>query len=437
MRIFAKAVFILSLFVCICPDLDAWQEPQEQASLREKIVELTKQLDADKEADRDAAEKEIQQIGPEALEFLPPLDEQASAELRMRIERLREKFLEETTVDFHEPSMVNLVGEMSVVEALDRIEKQTRNKIGLDAYRKHPALGEVSDFDIQGVTYWEALDEVMQQIDWQIIPRDNGKIAFGPKPQIPEDKQGLLKSLPRESIPPVYIGVLRLQPVALSKTTHFLDPLQSTAELDFIVQWEPRFNPVFVRFAMDKLVVRTENDELLLVPTDQSSDYVPVGSQLLVSMRVLKPTQAATKIASWKGQLQIAIPGRTATIDFENPKDNSGKTLTAGDMTVVLESASKNRDLQEIQIGVSLANQPSNDVLQGWIALTDGYLIDKEGNRIEHAGWATTRLTKNDIGLSYLFDIEGSLSDYRFVYRAPESVILQTVDYEFNNIPFP
>ncbi|MFM9062636.1 MAG: hypothetical protein ACKOOI_06330, partial [Pirellula sp.] len=79
----------------------------------------------------------------------------------------------------------------------------------------------------------------------------------------------------------------------------------------------------------------------------------------------------------------------------------------------------------------------SNDVLQGWIALTDGYLIDKDGNRIDHAGWATTRLTKNDIGLSYLFDIEGSLSDYRFVYRAPESVILQTVDYEFNNIPFP
>ncbi|MFM7927535.1 MAG: hypothetical protein ACKO9Q_07445, partial [Pirellula sp.] len=95
MRIFAKAVFVLSLFVCMCSDADAWQEPQEQASLREKILELAKQLDADKEANRDAAEKEIQEIGPEALEFLPPLDEQASAELRMRIERLREKFLEE------------------------------------------------------------------------------------------------------------------------------------------------------------------------------------------------------------------------------------------------------------------------------------------------------------------------------------------------------
>jgi hypothetical protein len=434
---FAKSFLIFSVVVCVCSHAEAWQEPQEQASLREKIVQLAKQLDDDKEAQRDAAEKQIQEIGPEALEFLPPLDEQASAELRMRIERLREKFLEESTVDFHEPSMVNLVGEMSVVEALERIEKQTRNRIGLDAYRKQPALGEVADLDIQGLTYWEALDEVMQQIDWQIIPRDNAKIAFGPKVRVPDDNKGLLKSLPRESIPPIYIGVLRLQPVALSKTTNFLDPLQSTADLDFVVQWEPRFNPVFVRFAMDKLVVRTDNDELLLVPTDQSSDYVPSGSQLLVSMRVLKPTQAATKIASWKGQLQIAIPGRNATIDFDNPKDNSGKTLTSGDLTVVLESARKNRDLQEVQIGVSLTNQPSTDVLQGWIARTDAYLVDKDGNRVDHAGWATTRLTKSDIGLSYLFDIEGALSDYRFVYRAPESVILQTVDYEFNNIPFP
>ena len=281
------------------------------------------------------------------------------------------------------------------------------------------------------------MDEILEKIDWQITPRDNAKLAFGPKAQIPEDPAGLLKSLPRESLPPIYIGVLRMQPIAISKTTNFLDPLQSTAELEFSVHWEPRFKPVFVRFPMDKLVVRTENDERLLVPTDQSSEFVPTGSQLVASLRVVKPTQAATKIESWKGELQIAIPGRIATIDFLNPKDNSGKSLTAGDLTVVLESARKNRDLQEIQVGVSLANQPSNDVLQGWVALTDGYLVDKQGDRIDHAGWATTRLTKNDIGISYLFDIEGEMSDYRFVYRAPESVILQTVDYEFNNIPFP
>lgn len=426
------------LFLCsVSFAANACQEPPDPSTIKERIRELTQRLDADKESDRDAAEKELSELGPEALEFLPSLDDQASPELRMRIERIREKFIQETTIDFHEPAMVNIRGEMSPIEALVEIERQTRNKIGLDAYKRQEAFKQVVDLNIQGVTYWEAIDEILEKIDWQMIPRDNARISFGPKSHVPEDPQGLLNGLPNASMPPIYIGVLRLQPFSLSKMTHFLDPLQSNAQLDFVLHWEPRFTPVFVRFPMEKLVVRTENDEALLVPNDQSCEYVPTGSQLVASMKVLKPTRAATKIASWKGELQIAIPGRITSVEFDQPREQNGKSLHAGDLTVILEAARKNRDLQEIQIGVSLTNQPSNDVLQGWVALTDGFLVDKEGNRVEHAGWATTRLTKNDLGLSYLFDIDEELSNYRFVYRAPESVILQEVDYEFNNIPFP
>lgn len=414
------------------------QDPASVPSIQGRVEQLAKALDADKEAERDIAEAELYQIGPDALEFLPPIDEQASAELRMRIERIKEKFQREFTLDFHEPSMVNLQGQISVADALNSIETQTRNPIGSVAYKRQEAFREIVNLDIQGVTYWEAIDELLDKIDWQVVPKESGKLTFGPKTQIPqEDPAGLLKGLPREAIPPVYIGILRLQPICLSKTTNFLEPLQSTAELDFVVHWEPRFHPVFVRFPMEKLVVRTDNDETLIVPKDQSCEYVPSGSQLVASMRVVKPTQAATKISSWKGEMQIAIPGRVVSLDFPNPKEQSGKNLVSGELTVVLEGAHKNRDLQEIQIGVSLSDQPSSDVLQGWLTLTDAYLVDKDGNKVEHAGWATTRITKSDIGLSYLFDIEDELSEYRFVYRAPDSVILQTVDYEFDNIPIP
>jgi len=413
------------------------QDPDETNNIQARVGELAKQLDADKEVDRDSAEKELREIGPQALEYLPPLDDLASPELRMRIERIREKFIQESTLDFHEPAIVNLVGDISVIEALESIEKQTRNKIDLENYRRQASFSEIVKLDIQGVTYWEAIDELLEKVDWLIASKDGGKLALNPKPKIPQDPSVLFKNTLQAPISPIYIGVLRLQPTAISKTTSFLDPLQSSAELDFVLHWEPRFNPVFVRFPMDKLVVRTDNDEILPVPIDQSCEYTPIGSQLVSTMRVVKPTLQATKIASWKGELQIAIPGRIATIGFDNLKENNGKSLNAGDITVVLESARKNRDLHEVQIGVSLANQPTNDVLQGWVGLTDGYLVDQEGNKIQHAGWATTRLTKNDIGISYLFDIQDELVDYRFVYRAPESVILQTVDYEFNNIPLP
>jgi hypothetical protein len=411
--------------------------PPGNISLRERIESLCKALDADKEDQRDSAEKALLEIGPDALEFLPLLDDLASEEWTMRIERIRARFIQDSAFDFHEPAMVNLQGNLSVFEALETIQKQTRNPVGLDAFRRQDAFQEKFDFNIQGVTFWEAIDEVLGKIGWQIAPKDGAGLALGPKFVIPEDQSELLEDLSSEPLPAIYIGILRMQPISLSKSMNFLDPLQSTATLEFSLHWEPRFHPVFVRFPMDKLVVRTDESQLLLVPKDQSSEYVPSGSQMITSMRVIKPTPTALKIGSWKGELQIAIPGRLATIEFNSPTESSGKTLTTGDMKVVLESARKNRDLQEIQIGVSLANQPSSDVLQGWIALTDAYLLDKDGKKVEHAGWATTRLTKNDIGLSYLFDIEEDLSQYRFVYKAPDSVILQTVDYEFSKIPFP
>lgn len=437
--ILAGSLLWIPAFIAFAVTVPAIQEPEpsQKTDVQKRVAELAKLLDADKETDRDAAEKELLEIGTDAIEFLPVLDVQASAELRMRIERIRDRFVRESTLDFHEPAMVNIKGAMSVLDALSAIEKQTRNPMRLESYKRAPALEEVVDLDIQGVTYWEAIDEVLEEIDWQVVPKDNSRLSFGPRIAIPEGDVGLLKNLPKTSMPPIYIGVLRMQPISLSKTSNFLNPVESTAELELMLHWETRFNPVFVRFPSDKIIVRTDNDEVLPALRDQSSEYIPIGSQLIASMSVLKPTPAATKIASWKGELQIAIPGRVASIDFQDLKQSSGKSLTTGDLTVILEAARKNRDLQEIQIGVSLVNQPSNEVLQGWVNLTDGYLIDQDGNKIENAGWSTTRLTKNDIGLSYLFDIEGELSDYRFVYRAPESVIIQTVDYEFNNIPLP
>jgi hypothetical protein len=147
------------------------QEPPESISLKQRVESLSKDLDADKEQQRDAAEKALLEIGPDALEFLPQTDDLASEEWTMRIERIRARFSEDSTFDFHEPAMVSIQGTLSVFEALEAIQKQTRNPIGLDPFRGQDAFQEKFDFDIQGVTFWEAIDEVLEKINWQIIPR--------------------------------------------------------------------------------------------------------------------------------------------------------------------------------------------------------------------------------------------------------------------------
>ncbi|MFN7628338.1 MAG: hypothetical protein ACK5PZ_16045, partial [Pirellula sp.] len=73
----------------------------------------------------------------------------------------------------------------------------------------------------------------------------------------------------------------------------------------------------------------------------------------------------------------------------------------------------------------------------GWTSMLDAYLEDDRGNRMEHAGWSTTRLTGRDIGLSFLFEVEESLEGYRFVFVAPQSIMQQTVEYTLGGIPLP
>jgi len=108
-----------------------------------------------------------------------------------------------------------------------------------------------------------------------------------------------------------------------------------------------------------------------------------------------------------------------------------------GDLEVTLERTRKNRDVYEILLGIALRGDQSIDSMQGWTSLIEAYIQDGQGNRIEHAGWSTTRVTDDDVGVSFLFEVEDDLADYEFVFIAPQSIAQQTVEYSLGGIVLP
>jgi hypothetical protein len=112
-------------------------------------------------------------------------------------------------------------------------------------------------------------------------------------------------------------------------------------------------------------------------------------------------------------------------------------TSSKGDLKVTLERVRKNRDLHEASVSISLQGDKTPDSIQGWTELIDAYLEDEMGNKVDHAGWSTTRITPKEIGVSFLFDLEGRLEDYRFVFVAPQSIVQQTVEFTLSGIPLP
>ena len=57
--------------------------------LKLEVLRLVRRLDARELADREAAEKALMEVGPKALDLLPPVDERTPAEVRQRLDRIK------------------------------------------------------------------------------------------------------------------------------------------------------------------------------------------------------------------------------------------------------------------------------------------------------------------------------------------------------------
>ncbi len=403
----------------------------EVGKVTSDVVEaLSKQLDATKESERDAAEKALWELGPEALDFLPPISEALSAEQQMRIERLREKLNAERTMDLQEPRRVSVIGRMSAYKALEAISTQSRNRIPMSTFRGVEEFSTENEYAIEDMVYWEAIDKILAGAGWRIEPLTVDNDQYASKVEIVAEETA-------ENPGVEYVGVLRIEPLTVTRTIGIHRAAVERSSLELMVHWEPRLQPMYIGFDFPSHRIETADGQTLTVRGGLASESMPAGSQMLANLEFTSPVGSGGTITEWNGQIKMVIPGRRGTVEFSDLEGEEVQALEVRDMRVELESAKKNRDIYEIKLGLSLKSQPKEEILQGWILQGNAFLVDSDGNRVEHAGWSTHRWDAKEIGVSFLFDIEGELSDYRLVVQAPESVIEQTLDYTLRNIPLP
>ncbi len=395
--------------------------------LEKKVAKLSSDLDSPKQAIRDQAEAELVALGPVVIEFLPPIGADASAEWKMRIDRLRDTLEKLERQEFTMPSTVTLSGSMTGRQALTKIAEETGNTINLgDA----PNLDRdvVTDFD--STPFWEAFDEVVDQLELTVYGGDGENIQLVPR----------AANAPLRIAAAGYSGVFRMEPLTVQKTYQLQDPGQSTLQIQALLSWEPRLVPVFVKFPMEAMELICDDGQVLQSKMNaEETEFVPAGgSQLQVALNFVLPERKAKKIIRWNGKVFVSIPGKPATLEFDELMKEGKKTATVGNLKVVLEKARKNRDIYEVLVGISLnsADQTA-EAFRGWTNTHEAFLMDKDNKRLEHVGWSTTRMNDKEIGLSYLFDIEKGLEGCKFMYRAPGSVVDQTAEFALEDVPLP
>ena len=74
---------------------------------------------------------------------------------------------------------------------------------------------------------------------------------------------------------------------------------------------------------------------------------------------------------------------------------------------------------------------------RNWVFQNLSYLVDKDGKRIENAGFEATRQTPNEVGIAYLFDVPDGLDGLTWVYESPAAIVDLPIEYEIKSIELP
>jgi hypothetical protein len=411
-------------------------EPDESnAELRLEVRRLVRRLDSPTLAGREAAEEELIALGPGILALLPDDEKRWSAEVMQRARRIRQVLESEMARATIRASTVTLhATDIPLLQIFSEIEQQTGNRIDagrLQLGRQTPDLKLSVDFS--DTPFWVAVDRVLDQAN---LTAD----TFGS-----EEKAILLRPRPPGHIDRAeqadYAGPFRFQPVRVEAVRDLRNPSNQALRVALEIAWEPRLNPISFQQPRSSLQALDENGRSLGVGAGSARPEIsimPATTATEVPVPLELPPRNVKRISKLTGTLAVLVPGKIETFRFKDLNEDKQEDKRIAHVTVALERVFKNGDLWEIRIGVRFDR--SGDALAShynWILDNDAHLEGGDGEPITSEASSTTRRAETEIGISYLFSIDGPLADYTFVYKTPGAILSREFEFELGDIELP
>lgn len=412
-------------------------EDQQLAVTQDQVNRLVRQIDRGlKQADRDEAEEALQALGPAVLPLLDeiPTSLSKSAEVQLRLARVRQALRRARAEAAGRPSLVSLhVKELPVLDVLKQIEAQTGNKFvdhrpKFNQQARNPAIS----IDLSSVPYWEAVDRVLDAAELSVYAyAGQSALAVINKPD---------GELPRYGRA-VYAGPFRIVPVDITASRQLQFVGGHNLDVNLEVSWEPRLSPIAISHAMDDVKASDDLGMTLEVESRGAIQEAQIrrgSSSTNFSLRTEPPPRKAQQIASLASKLTALVPGGIEDFKFAELDSGESQDVKKAGATVTLQQVRKNNQLWEVRLLVRF--DETSGALQShrnWILDNDAYLLDKDGERVEYAGFETTSRTEDSVGMAYLFDVEGDIGNYTMVYSTPALLLNVPVEFEVQEIPLP
>ncbi|MEZ6138636.1 MAG: hypothetical protein R3C53_27445 [Pirellulaceae bacterium] len=393
-----------------------------------EIRRVLRELESDELATRDAAEKQLVEMGPNILPFLPTVTPRTSGEMKVRLQRIRQTLQQSEVQTFFEASTVTLAGAMDLGDALKSIEEQTGNAIELQ--NEEATAGTGVEVDYTDAPFWTVISDLMSQANLRInaYGATEGQLVLSPG-------GGKSEQMPFE------IGPFHVEMVSVQTRRIFNSQIDGQLDLSFQVAWEPRLKPVFMQIPMASVSASLADDQQLAAVNAAAAPEIPLnlgGCATQVDLQLARPDRSVSKIDSLKGELVVAVPGERHQYVFKKFGNGARQNEKFGDVSVTLEGARKNGAVYEMRIMVEFGDaQGALESFRGWILSNEAYLLDANDKRLENVGLNTYSVRNNGVGIAYLFQINADPNDYKLIYESPAAISKQKISYELKDIELP
>jgi hypothetical protein len=416
-------------------------KPQADAKRVDEINQLVGRLNADRAPERDDAEKKLLELtgasaaqSDRVLEALPKDSDQMPLALRDRLARIRQQLEDRAAkISTAATTLTLSAKEMPLAEVIAAIEKQTGNRLINNSDQQGGEGRKVNaSIELKNEQFWPALDKILDKVMLGAYPY-SGKDTLSIVGRDPVDRPRFGHA--------TYQGPFRLEVTDVQADRNLRQPKQTSLKLQLEVAWEPRLRPIAISQPVGDVNATTEEGTALAASQQQPSFdvEVPAGTQAAeISLSFDLPAREVKKIKTLHGKLHALVPGRQVKFRFTDLANATGKTHRQGGVQVTLDEVRKNNAVWEVHM--SFALDEDNGALQShrdWVLQNLSYMLDKAGKQIDNGGLETTRQTKSDVGVVYIFDLPEGLEGMTWVYETPAAIVELPIEYDIKDIELP
>lgn len=414
--------------------------PADRAEFAAQVERLVRQLDSTLLGQRDAAERQLLELGAGVLPVLPAIDQRTSAEVATRLARVQQKLLRAQALAAAEPTLVTLKGDdLPLSEVLATIAKQTSNPI----VDHRPAFGEEQresrvNADFNKTPFWRAIDSVLDQSDLTLYGFSGQRGAFvvgRPPGASPRAAQAY------------YAGMFRFESLKFVAVRDLRNPSMESLKFFMEVSWEPRLQPFAILQPLAEVRAMSSGGEPIAVAGAEAEPEALVRegiSTVELEIPLTMPKRAVKTISRLGGKILVFMPGPFEDFRFselplaaKNVRASRVEQRKAGAL-VIVDHVRKNNEAWEVALRVKFEGPSAAlESHRSWILENQAFFEQADGTRIEPAGMEQTLQNKEEMGINYFFDLKDGPKNLTFVYRTPIMVLELPVAYEFRDLPLP